>query len=41
MVEDKIKAIIVNQRILDLIQKQEKELYEAAKQSGVLKINLD
>jgi hypothetical protein len=41
MVEEKIKAIIVNQRILDLIQRREKQLYEAAKQSGVLKINLD
>jgi hypothetical protein len=41
MVQDKIKAIIVNQRILDLIQTREKQLYEAAKLSGVLKINLD
>jgi hypothetical protein len=41
MVKDKIKTIIVNQRKLELIQKREKQLYEAAKQSGVLQINLD
>jgi len=41
MVQDKIKAIIVNQRILDLIQLRDKQLYKAAKQSGFLEINLD
>ena len=41
MVREKIKAIIVNQRILDLIQLRDKQLYNAAKQSGFLEINLD
>lgn len=41
MVKEKINAIIVNQRKLDLIQTKEKELYDAAKLNGVLKINLD
>jgi hypothetical protein len=41
MVQEKIKAIIVNQRILDLIQLRDKQLYNAAKQSGFLEINLD
>lgn len=41
MVKEKIKAIIVNQRILDLIQSREKQIYNAAKQSGFLEINLD
>lgn len=41
MVQEKIKTIIVNQRILDLIQLRDKQLYNAAKQSGFLEINLD
>lgn len=41
MVKDKITTIIINQRKLELIQKREKQLYEAAKQRGILKINLD
>lgn len=40
MVKDQIKAMIINQRKLDLIKDKEKELYSKAQKNGELQINI-